>query len=200
MIIVGITGGIGSGKTMVCNIFRQLGVPVYEADVEAKKLVESHSEIQDQIKKEISEDAFNKKGKLDRQKLSSIVFKDETSLKKLNKIVHPYVIRHFAEWKKQNNDVAYVLKEAAILFESGTNQDCDQVITITAPEELRIKRTMQRDKRTKDEVEQIMKRQWSDEEKIKKSDFVIVNDEHEMVIPQLLEIHDKILSLTNNNV
>ncbi len=196
MMNIGITGGIGSGKSVVCNIFRQLGIPVYEADSEAKKLYDTESEIIERIKKEISEEVFDKKGKVDKQKLSALVFGDDASLKKLNKIVHPYVIRHFEEWLKLHNMAPYILKEAAILFESGTDKGCDKIITVTAPVELRIQRTMQRDKRSKEEVEQIVEKQWSDDEKIKRSDFVIVNDEQQMVIPQVLEIHAKLLSLT----
>jgi len=128
-------------------------------------------------------------------KIASIVFADETALKKLNSIVHPYVIRHFEEWKKHYANATYILKEAAILFESGTNEGCDKIITVTAPEELRIQRIMQRDKRTKQDVENIIERQWSDEEKIKRSDFTIVNDDLQMLLPQVLDIHSKLLLL-----
>ena len=199
MMIIGITGGIGSGKTIVCNIFLQLGIPVYEADSIAKKLYESEPGIRDRIRNEVSENVFDKKGKLDKQKLAALVFQDDAALKKLNKIVHPVVAKHFAEWKKQNLAAPYVLKEAAILFESGADQDCEKIITVTSPEELRIQRTMQRDKRSKAEVEQIIQKQWSDEEKIKQSDFVIVNDEHQLVIPQVLEIHNKLLAITQSS-
>ena len=194
MISVCITGGIGSGKSVVCKIFRQLHVPVYEADVEAKKLYESEPEIAERIKKEISEDVFDKKGKPDRKKLFPLVFGDESLLKKLNRIVHPFVIRDFLEWKKHYVSSPYVMKESAILFESTTDKDCDKVITVSAPLELRIQRTMQRDKRTREEVELIIKKQWSDEEKEKRSDFIIVNDEIQPVIPQVIEIHNKIIS------
>jgi len=195
MIIVGITGGIGSGKSIVCNIFRQLGVPVYEADTEAKKLYETEPELKERIRKEISEDVFDKKGKIDKQKLSSLIFNNEALLKKVNQIVHPQVVKHFSEWKKLFKS-PYILKEAAILFESDTDKDCDRIITVSAPEELRIQRTMQRDKKSKEEIEKIILRQWSDDAKIKKSDFVIVNDEKQLVIPQVLEIHQELLSLT----
>lgn len=194
--IVGITGGIGSGKTMVCKIFRQLGIPVYEADVSAKKLYDAEPELLDQIKNDISENVFDKKGKLDKQKLATLVFQDEAALKKLNKIVHPYVARHFSEWKKQNPAAPYLIKEAAILFESGTDQDCDKIITVVAPEELRIHRTILRDKRPRTEVMQIIQKQWNDEEKIKRSDYVITNDDQQLLIQQVLEIHNKILLLT----
>jgi dephospho-CoA kinase len=195
MIIAGITGGIGSGKTIVCGVFRQLGVPVYEADAETKKLYNTEPGIVDRIKKEFTDVVFDKREKLDKQKLATLVFKDESALKKLNAIVHPFVISHFEEWVKLHKASSYVLKEAAILFESGTDQGCDRIITVSAPVELRIQRTMMRDKRTKQEVEQIIQQQWSDEEKIKRSDFVIVNDELQLVIPQVLEVHAKLLSL-----
>ena len=196
MISVCITGGVGSGKSVVCKIFRQFHVPVYEADVEAKKLYESEPEISERIKKEISEDVFDKKGKPDRKKLFSLVFGDESFLKKLNKIVHPFVLCHFSEWKKHYSSSPYVIMESAILFESTTDKDCDKVITVSAPLELRIQRTMQRDKRTREEVELIIKKQWSDEEKEKRSDFIIVNDEIQLVIPQVIEIHNCIISFT----
>jgi dephospho-CoA kinase len=195
MMVVGITGGIGSGKTIVCGVFRQLGVPVYEADAETKKLYNTQPEIADRIKKEFTDVVFDKSEKLDKQKLATLVFKDESALKKLNEIVHPFVISHFEEWVKLHKTSSYVLKEAAILFESGTDQGCDRIITVSAPVELRIQRTMMRDKRTKQEVEQIIQQQWSDEEKIKRSDFVIVNNELQLVIPQVLEVHTKLLLL-----
>ena len=195
MMKICITGGIGSGKSVVCNIFRQLGIPVYDADTEAKKLYNTQPEIAEKIKKEISEEVFDKKGIIDKQKLAGIVFNDETVLKKLNKIVHPYVIRDFEEWCAHHANAPYVLKEAAILFESGTDKKCDKIITVTASLELRIQRTMQRDKRTKQEVELIIDKQSGDDEKIKRSDFVIINDEQQMVIPQVLDIHSKLLEL-----
>jgi len=192
---VGITGGIGSGKTIVCKIFRQLGIPVYEADAEAKKIYDEEPEVLEKIKNEISEDVFGKKGQLDKQKLAALVFADEEALQKLNRLVHPFVIRHFETWKQRYKESPYILKEAAILFESGTDKGCDKIITVSSPVELRIQRAVKRDKRTLQETEQIVQKQWSDEEKIKRSDFVIVNDEQQLVIPQVLEIHAKLLDL-----
>ncbi len=195
MMNIAITGGIGSGKSVVCRIFNQLGIPVYEADVAAKKLYDNNPEIIERIRKEISEDVVGSKGKIDKHKLATFIFRDEAALKKLNKIVHPFVIKNFEEWFNLQKDVPYVLKEAAILFESGTDKGCDKIITVTAPVELRMKRIMQRDRRTKQEIDQIMQTQWSEEEKIKRSDFVIINDEQQLVIPQVLEIHSKLLPL-----
>ncbi|MCX6292452.1 MAG: dephospho-CoA kinase [Bacteroidetes bacterium] len=194
MKIIGITGGIGSGKSVACKVFRQLGIPVYDADLEAKKLYETVPELAARIRKEFSEDVFDKKGKVDRQKLSEIIFNDSNALKKLNKIVHPYVLKNFEEWVLKQTEVPYVIKEAAILFESGADAGCDHIITVTAPAELRMQRILQRDKRSKSEVELIMQKQWSEEEKIKHSDFVITNDEKQMLIPQVLEIHAQLLA------
>src|SRR6185295_2842332 len=120
MITVGITGGIGSGKTTICNIFRQLGVPVYEADSEAKLLYSKEPSLAEKIRKEISEEVFKKKGKQDKKKLAELIFRDRVALEKLNAIVHPLVQKHFSEWKKKNEKANYILKEAAILFESGS--------------------------------------------------------------------------------
>ena len=195
MKVVGITGGIGSGKSIVCKIFSQLGVPVYEADAEAKDLYTSNPELNEKIRKEISEDVFDKKGRIDKQKFSKLIFNDDSLLQKVNKLVHPFVLKHFEEWCLKHSDDPYVLKEAAILFESGANKGCDKIITLVAPVELRIQRTMKRDKRSRQEIDQIIDRQMSDEEKIKRSDFVITNDEKELVIPQVLEIHGKLLEV-----
>jgi len=197
MMIIGITGGIGSGKSVICRIFSQLGIPVYEADVEAKKLYDSEPEILQKIREEFSDDVMDKKGKLDKHKLSSLVFGNEQALKKLNKIVHPYVISHFKKWTEKHAESVYVLKEAAILFESGSNKDCDHVIAVAAPVELRIQRTIQRDKRTKQEVEQIIDNQWTDADRIKQSDFIIYNDDQQLVIPQVLDIHNRLLALAH---
>jgi dephospho-CoA kinase len=194
MMIIGITGGIGSGKTIVCNVFKLLGIPVYEADQQAKNLYEIIPELTERISTELSPDLLDKKGNLNKQKLAALVFDDEVKLQKLNKIVHPYVIRHFEEWCNEQQAL-YVLKEAAILFESGTNKGCDKIITVTAPVDMRIQRAVQRDKRTKEAVDKIIQQQWTDEEKINRSDYVIVNDEQQLVIPQVISIHEKILAL-----
>src|SRR6188768_745853 len=193
MMVVGITGGIGSGKSIVCMIFRELGIPVYEADAEAKKLYDI-PEVIEEVKKIFGMEYFNASG-LDKKKFASIVFKDAQALKKINSIIHPFVKKNFREWKNSHKENPYVLKEAAILFESGTDKGCDKIITVTAPESLRKQRVMLRDKRTEKQVEEIIRMQWSDEEKIKRSDFVIVNDETKLVLPQVLKIHSAIIGL-----
>ncbi|MCX6275753.1 MAG: dephospho-CoA kinase [Bacteroidetes bacterium] len=188
MKVVGITGGIGSGKSTVCNVFRVLGIPVYEADSEAKKLYDL-PEVIAELKKVFGGHYFSKSGELDKRKFADLIFNDETALQKINDIVHPYVKKSFREWRKTHNDKPYVLKEAAILFESGSDKGCDKVITVTAPDNVRLKRVMKRDQRTADQVNKIIAKQWSDAEKVKRSDFVIVNDESDLVVPQVLKIH-----------
>ena len=191
MKVVGITGGIGSGKSTVCNVFRVLGIPVYEADAEAKKLYDL-PEVVSELKKVFGGHYFSRSGELDKRKFADLIFNDETALQKINDIIHPYVKRNFKEWKKQYRDRPYVLKEAAILFESGSYKGCDKIITVTAPDEIRINRVVQRDNRTPEQVKKIMGKQWSDSEKIKRSDFVIVNDETGSVLQQVFEIHKQL--------
>lgn len=193
MIKVGITGGIGSGKTIVCKVFALLGIPIYYSDEEAKWLLDNEDEVRENIIKSFGKDVLNETGNIDRKKLSALVFADKNKLKKLNAIVHPAVARHFEEWVTKHKEQKYILKEAAILFESGANKQVDTVITVTAPSSLKIKRAMQRDNITVEQVEERMKNQWSDEEKIKLSEFVIYNDEEQLVIPQVIKIHEMLM-------
>jgi len=190
MKIVGITGGIGSGKSVVCKVFEQLGIPVYEADSAAKLLYDKYPELKQSIKELVSEDAIDKNGNINKKKLAEIVFNNDEKLAVLNKLVHPLVKLDFKNWVESHKGFPYLIKEAAILFESGANKDCDIVITVVSPIELRVERIRQRDKKTKAEIEAIISRQLSEEELIKRSDFVIYNDEKQMVIPQVLKVHE----------
>jgi dephospho-CoA kinase len=192
---VGITGGIGSGKTIVCRIFSQLGIPVYNADDEAKKLY-GLPEVKQELRKKFGENIFDNNGEADRKKMAELIFNDEKSLKTVNELIHPLVIQRFNKWKEEQEG-PYLLKEAAILFESGTNAGCDKIVLVTAPTEIRTRRILQRDHRAKEEVEKIMSKQWPDEKKARLSDFIITNDETQLVIPQVLDIHGKLLKLTN---
>ena len=192
MKVVGITGGIGSGKSVVSMVFRQLGIPVYDSDAEAKLLYDKFPELRDAVRKQIAEEAFDSNGKLDRKKLAEIVFQFPEKLEILNQLVHPLVKKDFQNWVQKHPEAAYVVKEAAILFESGAYSDCDKVITVVAPRELRVQRVRERDRKTKAEIEAIMDRQSGDEEKIKRSDFVIQNDEKELILPQVLAIHESL--------
>ena len=171
--IIGLTGGIGSGKTTIANYFKELGIPVYIADDEARNISES-PEIVQAIKAVFGNEVF-KNGKLDRVKVAEIVFSNQAKLKQLNEIIHPAVKKHFENWILEHSNFPFVLKEAAILFESGAYKDCDIVISVIAPLETRIQRVIQRDEVTRDNVLKRIMNQWTDEERIRKSQYVIEN-------------------------
>lgn len=192
MITVGITGGIGSGKSTVCAVFELLGIPVYYADAEARKILDD-PEVRNVISKLFGNEVLNNNS-VDRKKLAAIVFNDSQKLDKLNSIVHPAVKQHFADWCEAHKEHAYVLKEAAILFESETYKNVQKIITVTAPPEIKISRVMKRDGVSKEEVEKRMASQLSDGEKIKRSDFVLLNNEEQLLIPAILEIHGQLLA------
>lgn len=188
--IIGLTGGIGSGKTTIANYFRELGIPVYIADEEARKITES-PEILKSIKSVFGENVFEN-GKLNRQKLSQIVFEAPEKLKQLNAIIHPEVKKHFKNWVSQHYNSPFVIKEAAILFESGSYKDCDFVITIVAPLELRIQRVMKRDLVSREDVLKRINNQWTDIKRKENSHFVIENTDISKARIQVNEILKKI--------
>ena len=196
MKVIGVTGGIGSGKSIVCKIFSHLGIPVYEADKAAHRLYEQQALIE-QIREKISAESVDKNGKINRKKLSEVVFNDPAKLDQLNKIVHPAVQDDFIAWKEKHGGSEYVIKEAAILFESGAYRQCDKTVTVSCPVEIRINRIRDRDHKTKAEIEQIMSRQLPEEERISKSDYVIYNDEKQLVIPQVLALHFQFTKLNS---
>jgi dephospho-CoA kinase len=173
MKIIGLTGGIGSGKTTVANHFIAAGIPVYIADDAARKIMQS-PEILREIEKTFGGSVFEK-GVLNRQKLAEIVFSNLDKLKKLNAIIHPAVKKNFGNWILNHKNSPIVIYEAAILFESGSYKDCDMIITVTAPLETRIERVIQRDKTTRQDVFKRINMQWTDEQRQAKSDFVIEN-------------------------
>ncbi len=195
MIKVGVTGGIGSGKTTVCNIFKVLGVPIYNSDIEARRLIDNHKEIISKVSSLFGDDIYQN-GQLDRKRVGELVFKNKDLLEKLNAIVHPHVAFHFESWIKEKLHCKFIIKEAAILFESGGNKQVDKVITVAAPEELRIKRVMDRDNITNKEVMRRIKKQLSDDEKIKMSDYVIYCNNEKLVIPQVLNIYQEVLKMS----
>lgn len=190
--IIGLTGGIGSGKTTIARLFEAEGIPVYIADEEAKKIMqlpETISRIESVFGAEVIVN-----DQIDKKKLSEIVFNNPEKLKKLNSIIHPLVKKHFDNWvKKQKNP--FVIKEAAILFESGSYKYCDKIITVIASEETRVKRVMQRDNCTKEEVLNRIKNQWSDSQKISKSDYIIENESITEAKIQFQEILKKLKNL-----
>ncbi|MCB0762670.1 MAG: dephospho-CoA kinase [Flavobacteriales bacterium] len=188
-LVLGVTGGIGSGKTTVCKIFSTLGVPVFYSDVEAKKAYQDPM-IQMKVRAEISNEVFVN-GELQPRKLADIVFNDRDKLEALNEIIHPYVAKLFAEWRLAQN-APYLIKEAAILFESGAYRQCDHTLLISCQETIRVQRVMERDGASESEVRARMSRQWSDERKRELAGFEIVNDGQRALIPQIMELHNQL--------
>lgn len=188
MIRIGITGGIGSGKTLVCRMFKSLGIPVYHSDEEARRLMQEEASLVSGIVKLFGEEAYID-GSLNRSMIAKRVFQDNKLLNQLNALVHPAVGRDFVRWTETQRNTPYLIKEAAILFESGAEKGLDRVIVVTAPEELRIQRIIQRDQLSREQILSRMKQQWSDEERSQLADFIIVNDGKRMLIPQVLKIH-----------
>lgn len=191
--IVGLTGGIGSGKSTVAGFFQKIGVPVFIADEVAKALLTDSTEVIKKVTALLGTDAY-KNGIPDRKYIAGEVFVHPEKLKKLNKIIHPEVGKKFEEWRKKQKS-PYVIKEAAILFESGGAEECDLIITVTAPVETRINRVITRDGVSRESVLARINNQWSDEEKIQLSDFTIVNTDIEETRKQIEDIHGKILNL-----
>jgi dephospho-CoA kinase len=191
MIKVGITGGIGSGKSTVCKIFKVLGIPVFEADEQARQLMNSNSVIHDQLIELFGTSVYLQNHTIDRKYLAGIVFSNPSLLAQLNGIVHPKVGEAFAVWC-ENQQSPYILHEAAILFESGFYKLMDKTIAVVANENERIERVMKRDGASEELVNQRMRNQWSDIERIKLADFVISNNEDELIIPQIVELDKKL--------
>lgn len=195
MIKVGITGGIGSGKTTVCKIFETLNIPVYYADTRAKKLMTSDRKLKVSLIKLLGKEAYYKNGRLNRTYVAGKVFKDKKILSALNGLVHPAVLEDTIDWFNQQN-APYGLKEAALLFESKGYLLMDKVITVVADEEERINRVMQRDDSKRTDVIARINNQWKDKDRINKSDFVINNNRRELLIPQIMKIHQELLQLS----
>jgi dephospho-CoA kinase len=193
---IGVTGGIGSGKSVVCKIFAQLGIPVYDADSHAKALMTTDGILVSQIKKEFGDLSYHADGSLNREWLSQHVFSNEARLEKLNSLVHPRVAVDYENWVGMQTEVPYVLKEAALLFESGSFRLLDKIIVVSAPEAIRQERVLKRDKhRTVEQFREIVEKQLPEEEKLKRADYIIVNDDVTPVIPQVLKLHQEFISV-----
>lgn len=188
MIKVGLTGNIGSGKTTVASIFQALDIPVYHADVEAKKFLEK-PEVVSRIQALFGEKVISER-KIDRRALAGVVFSDEAKLNQLNQLIHPFVEADYRKWCESHANDSYTVQEAAILVESGFCKMMDKVVVVAAPQEVRMERILQRDGTTRNEVENRMKRQMPEQELRKYADFVIENDDKQLVIPQVLKIHE----------
>lgn len=195
MLKVGVTGGIGSGKSVVCQVFKTLGIPVFDADAAARNLMEQDVALVANIKKLLGDNVYNA-GKLQRDKVASLVFNHPQRLQALNALVHPATIAYGAQWIA-SQQTPYAIKEAAIFFESGSYKEMDAMIGVYAPEELRISRTMKRNNTSRAEVEKRIAQQMNEDEKMKRCDYVITNDDQTAIIPQVLTLHQTLLKKAN---
>ncbi len=194
MLKIGLTGGIGAGKSTIAKIFEVLDIPVFDADIAAKKIMNENEDLKAQLINDFGEMAYVN-GVIDRKYLSDIVFNNSFKLEQLNAIVHPHAIKAGEDWAAQISS-PYVIKEAALLFESGSASNVDYVIGVHAPKHLRIHRVMKRDHITREQVEARMRHQIDESIREKLCDFHIYNNEIKIVISQVLVIHKKILNLT----
>jgi dephospho-CoA kinase len=193
MLKIGITGGIGAGKSTVAGIFKVLGVPVFDADATAKNILNTDPILREQIVTAFGSETY-KNGLLDRKYLATLVFNNPDQLAKLNALVHPATIAAADKWASRFADRPYIIKEAALLFEAGTNVGLDYIIGVTAPVELRITRVMDRDQVSREEVLSRMQHQLDDSEKMKRCNIVLDNNEKTLLIPQVLALHQQFIS------
>lgn len=192
---VGITGGIGAGKSIVCKIFSALGIPIYDADARAKQLMQESPDLRKQITENFGKKSYLSNGELNRSYLAAEVFENPKRVSMLNKLVHPVVAQDYRLWvAAKASKSPYLVKEAALLVESGSYLDLDFLITVLAPQELRLKRVLHRDsQRSRKQVLSIMSNQLSDAQRIEKSHYIIDNDEQQMLIPQVLKLHQRFI-------
>lgn len=189
---IGVTGGIGSGKTTVCKVFKLLRAPIFEADKTAKNLLDTDQQLKSELIHLFGENIYTQNGTIDRKKLAGIIFNDKIQLSKMNALVHPAVRRNFENWVKQHEHFPYVIHEAAILFESGFYKIMDYNILVTAPENERIERVMKRDQISRKEVEERIKNQLPEEKKQELANLVLMNDNKNLLIPKIIEIDKKL--------
>jgi|WetSurMetagenome_2_1015567.scaffolds.fasta_scaffold10745_4 dephospho-CoA kinase len=194
MMKIGVTGGVGSGKSLICNIFNHLGIPVFNADDEARILSDSNAEIKAALIALFGKEIYQQQ-RLNRPLLAEIIFTNQDALEQVNQIIHPRVAISFSNWCQQQSGHLYVIQESAILIESRASRSFDNIITVSSPLNLRIQRVMQRKNMTLDKIKAIMNNQISEEEKIKQSDYTIVNDESILVMPQVLHLHQIFTSI-----
>ena len=194
MLRIGLTGGIGSGKSTVARIFEVLGIPVYDADSASKKLMIENNELKNQIKNSFGKEAYTD-GELNRRYLAEQVFSDSQKMALLNSFVHPATIKDAEQWMKKQN-APYLIKEAALIFESGSQKQLDYVIGVKSPLALRLQRTIQRDNVNTEQVKARMEMQMDEAIKMRLCDYVIINDEQQMILPQVLELHEKFLRMS----
>lgn len=194
MLKIGLTGGIGSGKSLVADIFSRLGVAVYISDNIAKKLMNSNEAVKKSLSDEFGESIYAE-NQLNRKKLADIIFNDDTKLQKVNAIVHPFVRDDFETFCMENEGSPYIINESAIVFTSGLYKSLDKIISVIAPLDLRIQRVIERDNTSKENIEKRAATQLTDEERIAKSDFLLYNDEKQLLTPQILSLHETLTRL-----
>lgn len=195
MLKIGITGGIGSGKTTVCKVFELLGVPVFYADDIAKSIMHTDPILKSSILEAFGQKSYTKNGELNRKYISAIVFNNQQELKKLNSLVHPAVFRAFDNWVLDHLEAPYVIKEAALLYESEAYKMCNQTILVLSPIESRISRVQARDGISADDIQLRIQRQFSDDQKMNFADHILMNDEGELLIPQIVQLHRQFLNI-----
>ena len=193
MLKIGITGGIGSGKTIVCEIFKHLEIPVYNADIEAKKILINNDIVRQKLIEYFGDNIYLSSSEINKEFLANIIFNDKTALNKINSIVHPEVWQKFLRFTQNKTSCNYVILEAAILIESGFYKNMDYVITVTAPKYIRIQRVVKRDNVQENIIMQRINNQISEKERIKFSDFTIINDDKQLILPQVLNLHNKFI-------
>lgn len=194
MVKVGITGNMGSGKSLVCSLFEQMGIPVFFADDEAKKLY-SEPQVMENMKKHFGKSIYLSNGNLNKKKLSRLIFNDEYAMQFIRDLIYPELQKSFNEWvvEKALNNCKYVLYEAALILENGFQKQFDKLILVSSPEWLRIERIKERDKLSEKAIRARMNKQWPEEKKLTLADFVIVNDGKQMLIPQVVQIHKALI-------
>lgn len=197
MIKLGITGGIGSGKSTITQMFHVIGVPVYVSDERSKYLSQTNSEIIAGLKQILGDDIYDEMGRLDRKRMASVIFADKEKLQKVNALIHPIVNRDFIEWaeEQKSKGVPYVVNEAAIMIESGSHKLMDKLLVVTAPVEQRVERVMKRDGVGEQQVKSRISNQMSDKEKVEIADYVIVTDDHHFIMPEILALDEELRRL-----
>jgi dephospho-CoA kinase len=193
---IGVTGGMGVGKTSVCRIFESFGIPIYNADIRAKALMTENESVRRDIEAEFGWDAYHKDGSLNRTYLAKIVFDNPEKLEKLNSIVHPRVFDDYNSWVAGQTDAPYTIKEAALMFETDSYKQLDEIIVVTCPINIRIERIMKRDHAKREDVLKRINNQMTDKERLKRAHYIIRNDGSESLIHQSIDIHQQILQKT----
>ena len=196
MLAVGLTGGIGTGKSICASVFRAIGIPIYESDVEAKRLMISDQELKSELIQAFGEQTYLDSGQLNRSHLAQIVFSDESQLERINQLVHPAVRKDFLSWCQSHQQESYIIQESALVYEIGLHHYFDKVIVVDAPTEMRIQRVMNRDQVDRKAVLARISKQLPQSEKVSKADYVIVNDGNQSTIRQVIAIHHELIELS----